>query len=115
VVVLRGEVWWTDLADPAGSEPGGRRPALIVQSDISNRSRIGIVIVVVLTTSVRRLDAPENSLITRRESGLPKDSDANVSQLLTIDMASLLEPAGHLSRSAMNRVAGGLRLVLSLV
>jgi len=114
VVIQRGEVWWADLADPAGSEPGFRRPLLIIQADSFNRSRIQTVIAVVLTSNLRLIDAPGNVLVARRASGLPKDSVANVSQIITIDRDTLTERAGKLPAEIISAVDAGLRLVVSL-
>jgi mRNA interferase MazF len=114
VVVQRGEVWWADLARPSGSEPGFRRPVLIVQSDAFNRSRIATTIAVVLTSNLARVAAPGNVLVPKRLSGLPKDSVANVSQIVTVDREVLTECAGKVSAEVLTAVDGGLRLVLSL-
>jgi len=107
-------VWWADLADPGGSEPGFRRPLLIVQADSFNRSRLETAIAVVLTSNLRLLDAPGNVLVARRASGLPKDSVANVSQIITIDRDMLADRAGKLPAEIMSAVDAGLRLVLSV-
>ena len=112
--ISRGEVWWADLPDPTGAGPGYRRPVLVVQADAFNRSRIATAIVVVLTSNLRRLDAPGNVLVSARASGLPRDSVANVSQVLTIDRALLTERAGRLVPKVLDQVAEGLRLVLDL-
>ena len=79
-IIERGTIWWADLGAPRGSSPGFRRPVLIVQNDAFNRSRIGTTLAVVLTSNMRLLDAPGNVLVSAAESGLPKDSVANVSQ-----------------------------------
>ena len=114
MVVERGQVWWADLGEPAGSEPGFRRPVLVVQSDAFNRSRLRTVLAVVLTSNVRLLDAPGNVLIPAKAAGLPKDSVANVSQVITIDRDFLSEPAGRVRGALLNDVDHGLRLVLGL-
>jgi mRNA interferase MazF len=114
VVVERGQVWWTDLAAPDGSEPGYNRPVLIVQSDAFNRSRIHTVIAVVLSTNARLIDAPGNVLLPAKVTGLPKDSVANVSQLITVDRDFLGELAGRLRGQLLKDVENGLRLVLGL-
>jgi len=113
-VIERGTIWWADLGEPRGAEPGFRRPVLIVQADAFNRSRIGTVVAVVLTSNTRLLDAPGNVLVPAPLSGLPKHSVANVSQVITLDRADLQEPAGRLDRETLRRVDAGLRLVLSL-
>ena len=110
----RGEVWWADLGEPERSELGHRRPVLIVQSDGFNRSRIRTVVAVVLTSNLRLVEAPGNVLVPAKASGLPKDSVANVSQVVTLDRDFLIEPAGRLRGSLLRSVDDGLRLVLDL-
>jgi len=114
VVVERGGVWWADLSEPRGSEPGYRRPLVIVQADAFNRSRIKTVIGVILTSNLRLLDAPGNVLVPAGRSGLPKDSVANVSQVVTLDRAYLADQAGKLDSKLLRQVDQGLRLVLDL-
>lgn len=113
-MVARGEVWWADLPEPAGSGPGYRRPVLVVQHDAFNRSRIATVVAVALTGNLRLLDAPGNVLVPAKLSGLPRDSVANVSQVVTLDRSLLVERAGALPRAVMTQVGAGLRLVLDL-
>jgi mRNA interferase MazF len=114
VVIERGEVWWADLDEPAGSEPGYRRPVLIVQADAFNRSRLQTTIAVVLTSNLRLIDAPGNVLVPKQHSGLPKDSVANVSQLVTLDRDFLTERSGKLPPRLLAAVDAGLKLVLAL-
>ena len=114
MVVHRGEVWWADLNDPQGSAPGFRRPIVIVQTDSFNRSRIRTVIGVVLTTNMRLLNAPGNVLVPAESVGLPKDSVANVTQVVTLDRDYLVERAGQVSARLLAGIDAGLRLVLDL-
>ena len=114
MVVERGQVWWADLGEPSGSEPGFRRPLLIVQDDAFNRSRLRTVIAVVLTSNLRLVDAPGNVLIPAKTAGLPKDSVANVSQVITLDRDLLAEPVGRIRGPLLKSVDNGLRLVLGL-
>ena len=107
-------MWWADLNEPSGSGPGFRRPLLIVQDDAFNRSRIRTVIAVVLTSNLRLLDAPGNVLVAAKLSGLPKDSVANVSQVITLDREFLTEAAGKVKGQVLKDVENGLRLVLGL-
>jgi len=107
-------VWWADLDEPRGSEPGFRRPLLIVQDDAFNRSRIRTVLAIVLTSNLRLIDAPGNVLIPAKAAGLPKDSVANVSQIVTLDRDYLTEPAGKVRGPLLKNVENGLRLVLGL-
>jgi mRNA interferase MazF len=114
VVVERGQIWWADLGEPSGSGPGFRRPILVVQSDAFNRSRLGTVVGVVLTSNLRLVEAPGNVLVPAKTSGLPKDSVANVSQIITMDREFLTEPAGRVRGQLLKDVENGLRLVLAL-
>ena len=114
MVVERGDIWWADLGEPMGAEPGYRRPVVIVQSDAFNRSRIDTTLALILTSNLQLLDAPGNVLIRAKESGLPKDSVANVTQLATVDRVMLTERAGRVPPRLMARIDDGLRLVLSL-
>lgn len=110
----RGAVWWADLPAPAASEPGFRRPVVIVSSDVFNQSRIRTVVAVVLTSNLRLAEAPGNVLIAATDSGLPRDSVANVSQVITIDKSFLTKRCGRLSSLTSKTLDNGLRLVLSL-
>jgi mRNA interferase MazF len=114
VVIERGQIWWADFGEPSGSEPGFRRPVLVVQSDAFNRSRLRTVVAVVLTSNLRLVEAPGNVLVPAKTSGLPKDSVVNVSQIITVDRDFLSEPAGRIRGQLLKDVENGLRLVLAL-
>jgi mRNA interferase MazF len=114
VVIQRGEIWWAELDEPSGSEPGYRRPVLVVQNDAFNRSRIATIIAIALTSNLRLLDAPGNVLVPARASGLKKDSVANVSQVVTIERECLVKRAGRIETALMRDVDQGLRLALAL-
>ncbi|MBY0497743.1 MAG: type II toxin-antitoxin system PemK/MazF family toxin [Cyanobacteria bacterium] len=114
MVVERAQVWWADLGEPDGSEPGYNRPVLIVQSDAFNRSRVQTVSAVVLSTNARLVDAPGNVLLPAKATGLPEDSVANVSQVITIDRDFLIGLAGRVRGQFLKDVENGLRLVLDL-
>jgi mRNA interferase MazF len=112
--VYRGEIWWATLPDPLGSEPGYRRPVLIVQDDTFNQSQIKTVIVVIITSNIRLAQAPGNVLLPRDATGLSQDSVANVSQVFTLDKAVLTERIGSLPVSLQEEVDEGLRMILYL-
>lgn len=114
MVIRRREIWWAELETLRGSEPGFRRPVVIIQADAFNLSRLRTVLVAILTSNLRLADAPGNVLIPARESGLPKDSVVNVTQLLTLDRDYLRETVGRLSPAIMTEVDAGLKLVLDL-
>jgi mRNA interferase MazF len=114
MVIGRGERWWASRPEPSGSEPGYRRPVLVIQADAFNASRIGTVIAVVLTSNLNLERAPENVVISRKASGLNRDSVANVSQLVTVDKTFLTERICALP-PLLEQVEAGLKLVLGLV
>ncbi len=114
MVLKRGEIWWASLAVPRGSEPGNRRPVVVVQSDAFNQSRIQTVIVAVITSNTRLAEAPGNLAPTPAQSGLPRESVINVSQLLTLDKRYLSERVSTLPSEQVSGLNEGLRLVLSL-
>lgn len=105
-------MWWADLTDPAGSEPGHRRPVVVVQGDAFNASTLRTVICVALTSNARWADAPGNVLLTARATGLTKVSVANVTQLVTLDREVLIERTGRLSASNLELVLAGIDVVL---
>jgi mRNA interferase MazF len=110
----RGEIWWSTLPSPRDSEPGRRRPVLIVQSDAFNQSKIRTVVAAVITSNVRLARAPGNVALEGRQSGLRRPSVVNVSQVVTVDKSFLTERVGALNPESMKQVDAGLRLVLSV-
>lgn len=114
MVVERGEIWWADLGEPRGSSPGFHRPVLIIQSDFFNKTRINTLIVAIITTNSRLAEMPGNILLSKRASGLKKESVVNSSQIFTVDRTDLLEYIETISERKMEQVDNGLRLVLSL-
>lgn len=111
-MISQGEVWWADLVDPVSSEPGFQRPVVIVQGDPFNRSRIATVVCVALTSNLRWAEAPGNVLLTAKASGLPKDSVANVSQIVTLDRESLVERVGVVPQKKLGLILFGIDVVL---
>jgi mRNA interferase MazF len=112
VVISQGDVWWADLGDPAGSEPGVRRPVVVVQADSFNRSALRTVVVVPLTSNLRWETAPGNVRLTARAAGLSRDSVANVSQIVTLDRSVLVERVGRLSPARLELLFDGIDVVL---
>lgn len=112
VEIAQGEVWWADLGDPHGSEPGFRRPVVVVQGDAFNRSRIATVLCVPLTSNLKWTAAPGNVSLPARVTGLPKDSVANLSQVLSLDRERLVERSGRLGPSMIQQLLRGLDVVL---
>ena len=112
----RGEIWWADLGAPAGSGPGFRRPVLVVQSDSYNRRpKLATIIVAILTSNATLSKVVGNVLLSAVESGLPRESVVNVTQLFTVEKRDLIELAGEVPPRLMLKVDEGLELVLDLV
>lgn len=112
MTIAQGDVWWADLPEARGSGPGFRRPVVVVQGDALNRSRIATVVCVAVTSNLKWAAAPGNVLLASSVSGLPKESVANVSQLVTVDKTDLTERAGKLPRAKLELVLSGIDVVL---
>lgn len=112
--MYRGEIWWANLPEPVGSEPGYNRPVLVVQDDTFTQSNINTVIVVIITSNLNLAAAPGNVLLPKAASGLPKDSVANVSQILTLDKKFLVERIGSLPDQLQLEIDDGIRTILYL-
>jgi mRNA interferase MazF len=112
MVISQGHVYWANIPEPTGSGPGFRRPVLVVQGDALNRSRLRTVICVPLTSNLRWVEAPGNVMLPAKATGLPKDSVANTSQLISLDRALLTEEVGKLSKRQLDLILSGIDIVL---
>ena len=112
MVIAQGDVCWVELLEPTGSEPGFRRPVVVVQGDALNRSRLATVVCVPLTSNLRWADAPGNVLLTARTTHLPKDSVANVSQVIALDRGLLEQSVGRVPRAKIDLLLAGIDIVL---
>ncbi|MBI4220221.1 MAG: type II toxin-antitoxin system PemK/MazF family toxin [Chloroflexi bacterium] len=112
MVVSQGDVCWADLSAPVGSGPGFRRPVVIVQGDALNQSRIATVVCVPLTSNFQWADAPGNVVLPSSMTQLPKDSVANVSQIVALDRSALTDRVGKLPRAQVDLLLSGLDIVL---
>ena len=112
MTIAQGDDWWADLPEASGSGPGFRRPVVVVQGDALNRSRVATVVCVPLTSNLKWATAPGNVLLSSSATGLPKESVANVSQLVTLDRTELTERTGKLPRSKLELVLSGIDVVL---
>jgi len=112
MVIAQGHVYWANLPDPTGSGPGFRRPVVVVQGDSLNRSRVRTVVCVPLTSNLGWAEAPGNVILPARVTGLPKDSVANTSQIVTLDRELLTEEVGKLSKRQLELVLAGIDIVI---
>ena len=114
MVVERGSIWWADLPNPIGSEPGFRRPVLVIQSDDFNRSAIRTILAVTLTSNLSLAEFPGNSLLLAEWTGLARDSVVNASQVVTLDRTFFRSRIGKVNQATMTQIEAGLRLVMGL-
>lgn len=112
MVINQGDIYWVDLGKPSGSEPGYKHPHLVIQNNLFNRSQIQTIIVLALTSNLKRADAPGNILLEKGEANLPKQSVVNVSQVFTVDKSQLDEYIGTLSSKRVREILNGIKLVI---
>lgn len=111
-MIQQGEIYWVDFEDPAGSGTGYRRPCIVIQNNLFNASKINTVIVCIITSNLALAKAPGNILLKKGKGGLPKDSVANVSQIITLDKTDLQEKVGQLGKSTINDIVNGIKLFI---
>lgn len=111
-MISQGDIWWADPAEPIGSAPEYRRPVVVVQGDAFNRSSIRTVVFIPMTSTLRWADSPGNVLLRAAQTGLDRDSVANVSQVTTLDRSVLTERVGVLRQAKLDLVLAGLDIVL---
>ncbi len=112
MVINQGDVYWVDLGEPSGSDPGCKHPHVVIQNNLFNHSQIRTVIVLALTSNLQRADAPGNVLLEKGEANLPKQSVVNVSQVFTVDRSQLDEHIGTLSAKRVREILSGIKLVI---
>ncbi|HEY9875314.1 MAG TPA: type II toxin-antitoxin system PemK/MazF family toxin [Candidatus Obscuribacterales bacterium] len=111
MLINQGDIFWIDLDEPSGSEPGYRHPHVVIQNNVFNRSHISTVVVCTLTSNLRRADAPGNVLLEAGEADLPERSVVNVSQIFTVSKSHLGERIGTLSPERIRQILDGVRLL----
>lgn len=111
MVINQGDVFWINLEEPSGSEPGFRHPHVVIQNNLFNRSRINTVVVCALTSNLKRAKAPGNVLLNKGEANLTKKSVVNISQIFTVNKSDLSEKMGALSRERFNQGLEGIKLL----
>ena len=111
MVINQGDIYWVELEEPIGSEPGYRHPHLVIQNNLFNRSRINTVVVCTLTSNLKRAKAPGNVFLKKGEANLPKSSVVNISQIFTVSKVQLGEFIGRISQRQLRKVLNGVRLL----
>jgi mRNA interferase MazF len=111
-LIKQGDIYWADFENPAGSGPGYRRPCIVIQNNLFNASKINTVVVCIITSNLALAKAPGNVFLKKGEGGLPKDSVANVSQIITLDKADLEEKVGQLGKRTIKDIVTGIKLFI---
>lgn len=114
MVIRKGSVYWVDFSPAKGSESMGKRPGVVVQNDLLNDSKLNTVIVVAITSTSKFGDLPGNVLLRKGEANLPKRSVVNMTQIKTVDEASLTEKIGSLTKDRIAEVYKGMKLVMDI-
>lgn len=112
MVIRQGDIVWVDLGKPSGSAPGYKHPHVVIQNNLFNQSKINTVVVCALTSNLKRARAPGNVLLSKGEANLKKDSVVNISQVVTMDKADLIEKIGTLSPPRVKQVIEGIKLLI---
>ncbi|MBT9170771.1 MAG: Endoribonuclease MazF6 [Actinobacteria bacterium] len=112
MVINQGDIFWIELGESSGSEPGYMHPHVVVQNNLFNQSRINTLVVCALTSNLKRAEAPGNVLLAPGEANLPKQSVVNVSQIYTVDKRDLVEKIGTLSSKRVREILDGIQLLL---
>ena len=113
-MIHRGAVHWADLGPARGSSPAKHCPVLVIQADTYNESRLGTVLVAVITSKTALSAMPGNVFLPAAATGLPRDSAVNVTALVTLNKSDLNDASGQISERLLDDVDRGLRLVLNL-
>ena len=111
MVIKQGDLFWFHFGNPSGSEPGFRRPCVVIQNNIFNQSHINTTVVCTISTNLHLASAPGNVRLYKGEANLPKSSVVNVTQLLTVDKRKLVEKIGTLSKMRIQEIVAGIHLL----
>jgi len=112
MVIRQGEVYWVDLGEPSGSEPGCRHPHIVIQNNIFNSSNINTVVVCSLTSNFKRAKSPGNVVLNKGEANLYKKSVVNISQIYTVNKSDLVEKIGQVSEGKLSQILDGIKLLI---
>ena len=110
----QGNIYWVKFGRAGDSGPSGKRPAVVIQNDLLNRSNINTTVVSLLTSNKKLAQVPGNVYLTKGTANLPKTSVVVVSQIATVGKNRLLEKIGTLSKEKIEEVIKGCRMVVSL-
>ena len=102
---------WVSFPEAHGSAPRARRPAVVLQHERFNRTRLATAVVVAITSRLKYADLPGNVRLRKGEAGLPRVSVVNVTQIATVDRDLLGPRLGALTPARLAQVWSGVCLV----
>jgi mRNA interferase MazF len=111
MVIKQGEIYWVELGEPRGSEPGYKHPHIVVQNNLYNSSRINTVVICSLTSNLKRGVSPGNVTLKKGEANLPKESVVNITQIYTVNKTDLVEKIGKVNHKRINEIITGIQLL----
>jgi mRNA interferase MazF len=111
MVIRQGEIYWVDLGDPQGSEPGYRHPHIVIQNNLFNSSKINTVVLCPLTSNLKRGLSPGNVTLKKGEGNLPKKSVVNITQIYTVNKTDLVEKIGTVHPDRFKEILSGIHLL----
>ena len=114
MLINQGDIYWIELDEPKGSEPGYSHPHVVVQNNVFNASKINTVIVCALSSVLKRAEVPGNVLLEKGEGNLSKQSVVLVSQIFTVDKTQLGEYIGTLSERRIKQIIKGIYLMTEI-
>ncbi|OHD68495.1 MAG: PemK family transcriptional regulator [Spirochaetes bacterium RBG_16_49_21] len=112
MVIRQGDIFWLELDEPQGSEPGYKHPHVVIQNDAFNISNINTAIVIALTSNLKRATTPGNVMLRKGEGNLPKKSVVNSSQILTVNKSDLIHKIGTLSANRIDEIIAGINTII---
>jgi mRNA interferase MazF len=113
-VIERGGIYWADLGAAVGSRPAKRRPVLVISADTYNRSRLATVRAVAITSNTGLATLPGNVFLPAGATGLPRDSVAKVTAVVTLNKTEVADEVGEAPLGLMREADRGLRGSLDL-
>ncbi len=112
VKARQGDICWVIFGSPKDSGPCGKRPAVVVQNDLLNKSNIQTTVVALITSNRKLAKVPGNVILKKGSANLPKTSVVVVSQMATVDKGRLLEKIGTLTHELRKEIIEGCRWVI---
>ncbi len=111
MVITQGEIYWVDLGELTGSEPGYRHPHIVVQNNLFNSSKINTVVMCSLTSNLKRGQSPGNVVLRKGEANLLKKSVVNITQIYTVDKSDLCQKIGKVDNDRIKEILLGVTLL----